>query len=130
MIVAVIDGQEKNVPDDLRNMHRQAIEAWVAAGGEIAPYVAPPPSMDDYSIAIQLHLDATAATRQYDSIQTAVTYRGDSNPVFAAEADALFAWRSSVWTYATEELARVMAGERTQPTVVAFIAELPEMVWP
>lgn len=36
-----------------------------------------------YSGAIQAHLDAKARERQY-GIQTAITYRGDPNPQFAA----------------------------------------------
>jgi hypothetical protein len=36
-------------------------------------------------------LDATARDHQYDGVQTAITYRGDPNPQFSAEGDALFA---------------------------------------
>jgi len=84
----------------------------------------------EYSGAIQAHLEAKAHERNYDSIQSAISYRDDPNPQFAAEAAALFAWRSAVWTYATAELGRVTAGERTQPTVEQFIAELPVFLWP
>ncbi len=81
--------------------------------------------------AIQAHLDTTARTRNYDSIQSAITYRGDPNPQFAAEGQALFEWRSAVWTYATEQLAAVEAGDREAPeTAEAFIAELPPFEWP
>lgn len=83
-----------------------------------------------FSSAIQTHLDTTASQRRYDSIHTAISYRDDPNPVFASEAAALFAWRSAVWTYSTAELDKVMAGERDIPTVDAFLAELPAIVWP
>ena len=83
-----------------------------------------------YSAAIQAHLDAKARERQYDGIQTAITYRGDPNQQFSAEGDALFAWRSAVWTYSTAELVKVLAGERPQPSVEEFIAELPAFQWP
>ncbi len=83
-----------------------------------------------YSAAIQAHLDAKARERQYDGIQTAITYRGDPNPQFAAEGEALFAWRSAVWTYSTAELVNVLAGERPQPSVEEFMAELPAFEWP
>ncbi|MCC4298557.1 hypothetical protein [Aurantimonas coralicida] len=83
-----------------------------------------------FSSAIQAHIDAKAQEGQYDSLLTAVTYRDDPNPQFAAEASALFQWRSDVWTYATSELARVQAGERTMPTVENILTELPEFVWP
>lgn len=79
---------------------------------------------------VQGHLDATARQRRYDSIQTAVSYRDDPNPVFAAEGEALFAWRSAVWTAALAILADVEAGEMPIPSDAALIAALPEMVWP
>ena len=81
-----------------------------------------------YQSAIQGHLDAKARERQYDNIQTAVTYRDDPNPVFAAEAAALFAWRSAVWTAAYAMLDEVDEG--SPPTVEAVIAELPTLTWP
>ncbi|MDX0563286.1 hypothetical protein [Sinorhizobium medicae] len=83
-----------------------------------------------YSAAIQAHLDAKARERQYDGIQTAITYRGDPNPQFSAEGEALFAWRSAVWTYSAGELTKVLVGERSQPSVEEFISELPAFTWP
>lgn len=83
-----------------------------------------------FSSAIQSHLDAKASQRRYDSIHTAISYRDDPNPKFAAEAAALFAWRSAVWTYATGELDKVVTGERVIPAVKEFLSELPELVWP
>jgi hypothetical protein len=83
-----------------------------------------------YTAAIQGHLDAKAREQQYDGIQTAITYRDDPNPQFAAEGAALFTWRSAVWTYSTAELAKVLSGERDRPSVEAFITELPAFVWP
>jgi hypothetical protein len=108
----------------------QGLRRW--EHGAVVPYEppAPPITQADYSVAIQLHLDAKARERQYDGIQTAITYRDDPNQQFAAEGEALFAWRSAVWTYSTAELQKVMAGERTQPGVAEFIAELPTFIWP
>lgn len=83
-----------------------------------------------YSSAIQDHLEGKARERHYDSIQSAVSYRGDPNAEFAAEAEALFVWRSAVWSYATAELEKVTAGERAQPGIEEFVGELPAFVWP
>ncbi|PRD42190.1 hypothetical protein C5748_17140 [Phyllobacterium phragmitis] len=83
-----------------------------------------------FSAAIQAHLDATARERDYDDIERATTYRGDKNPQYAAEGQALFDWRSDVWTYVTAELEKVKSGERDQPTVEAFVEELPAFEWP
>ncbi|MCM2292756.1 hypothetical protein NAC44_10520, partial [Allorhizobium sp. BGMRC 0089] len=82
-----------------------------------------------YVAAIMAALNAKARERNYDSIATAVTYLNDANATFAAEAKALFDWRSAVWTYATEELAKVEAGG-TIPTLDAFIAAMPVFAWP
>jgi hypothetical protein len=35
-----------------------------------------------------------------------------------------------VWTYSTAELVKVLAGGRWQPSVEAFMAELPALQWP
>jgi len=83
-----------------------------------------------FSSAIQSHLDTKARERDYDDMWSAITYRDDPNPQFAAEGQALFEWRSDVWTYATTELARVTAGEREIPTVEEFLVELPVFTWP
>lgn len=83
-----------------------------------------------FSTAIQSYLDVTAQERRYDGIQTAITYRNDPNPQFAAEGEALFEWRSVVWTHSTVELDKVKAGQRDIPTVEDFIAELPAFEWP
>ncbi|HTO32075.1 MAG TPA: hypothetical protein VL202_12975 [Pararhizobium sp.] len=87
-------------------------------------------ALAEYTAAIQAHLEAKAAERDYDSIQSAVSYRGDPNGQFAAEAEALFVWRSAVWTYATAELDKVTTGQRTQPGIEEFVGELPAFVWP
>lgn len=104
-------------------------------GGAIVEYEPPPPPLTqaDYSAAIQAHLDAKASERQYDGIHSAIGYRDDPNPNFAAEALALFNWRSAVWTFSSTELAKVMAGERAQPTVAEFMSELEAacpFTWP
>lgn len=86
-----------------------------------------------FTAAIQRHLDAKANERYYDNIHTAIGYRGDPNASFAAEAHALFAWRSAVWTYSTAELAKVLAGERSRPNVEEFLVQLDvecPFVWP
>jgi hypothetical protein len=101
-------------------------------GAQVVPYdpPAPPVTQEDYARAIQARLDATARERQYDSIQAAVSYLGDPNPTYAAEAAALRDWRSAVWTYALAQLALVAAGDRAPPTVTDLLAELPTIVWP
>lgn len=97
---------------------------------EVQAFLNPPPSIEDYKVAIVAHLDATAQERRYDSAVSIATYVGSTNPQWAAEASAFVAWRDEVWAYTYTELDKVLAGEREQPTIEAFLTELPEMVWP
>lgn len=86
-----------------------------------------------FSDALQKLLDAKAAERRYDSIQTAVTYRNDPNKAFASESEALFKWRSAVWTYSGKELDKVMSGKREIPDLGAFLDEVSAacpFAWP
>ena len=86
--------------------------------------------VSSYGTAVQDFIDAKARERDYDSILSAISYRDDANPQFAAEAAALFAWRSAVWTYATAELSKAVAGARSIPPIDAFLGELPAFTWP
>lgn len=88
------------------------------------------PALEDYSAAVQGLLDAKARERQYENIQSAVSYRDDPNPRYAAEGQSLFEWRSAVWTYAETELAKVTSGQREAPGIDAFVSELPTFAWP
>ncbi len=89
-----------------------------------------PASQSVYANAVQAFMDAKAQERGYDSIASATSYRGDANPRYDSEAQALFTWRSNVWTYANEELRKVIAQQREQPTVQDFLNELPQFSWP
>lgn len=78
--------------------------------------------------AIQAHLDAAARGRGYDSIATAVSYAEEpAVPKFQDDGKAFRAWRSLVWQYAYQELARVKAGEREIPALDSFMDELPAL---
>ena len=108
--------------------------AWekLAAAPEPEPLV---PSADEttktYELAIQGKLDAAAIVARYDSIATAVSYAEEpAVPKFQKDGIAFRAWRSLVWAYAYEQLALVLAGEREQPTVEEFLAELPALELP
>lgn len=77
---------------------------------------------------LQGKLDQAAQALGYDSIATAITYRGDPNPRFDAEANGLFAFRSGTWTTAYAYLERVKLGEVSFPTLEEAIAMMPELV--
>ena len=85
--------------------------------------------IEQFRSAIQSHVDATAASRRYDNGVSLASYVASGNPEWASEAQAFVAWRDAVWVYAYAELDRVLDGEREQPSVEAFIAELPMIQW-
>lgn len=77
-----------------------------------------------YETAVQAHLDTAAQALGYDSILSACSYAGYTNP-FQAEGQSFCAWRGAVWDHCYTQLAAVQAGQRTEPTVAVLIAELP-----
>lgn len=97
---------------------------------EVQAFLHPPPTLDDYRRVVQVHIDATAQERQYDGGHTCATYVDSTNPTWADEASAFVAWRDQVWGYAFAELKKVENGQRQQPSIEAFIAELPPIEWP
>lgn len=77
---------------------------------------------------IQTHLDKEAKKWGYDTIYTAIGYRGDPNIEFNQEAEMFFKWRSAVWTYTNIEMDKVKAGNRDMPTIDDDItSELPKI---
>lgn len=80
--------------------------------------------------AIQAHVDAAPAARLFRDGVTLASYVASTNQQWAAEAQAFVAWRDAVWAYAYAELDKVLTGQRPQPTVAEFIAELPTIAWP
>lgn len=89
---------------------------------EPSPEPAPIDVMAELLAAVQGQMDLAARSYKYDSIASAITYRGDPNPKFAAEAEAFFLWRSAVWTKAYEVLA---TGDI--PTIPEAIAMMPPL---
>lgn len=88
------------------------------------------PTVDDYENAIQALVDATARTKQFRDGVTLASYTASTNAQWAAESAAFVAWRDAVWADAYDEMAKVLAGQRGQPTVDEFLGELPAVEWP
>ncbi|TPK38710.1 hypothetical protein [Mesorhizobium sp. B2-5-3] len=83
-----------------------------------------------FQTAIQSLVDQTAKSRFYADGNALAGYVASTVSDWSAEATAFLAWRDAVWVYAYGELDKVTAGERSIPTVEAFLAELPAMQWP
>lgn len=97
---------------------------------ELEAIPAPAPTVTDYENAIQNLVDSTARERQFRDGVTLASYTASTKPKWAAEAQAFVAWRDNVWFYAYGQLAKVQAGERPQPTVEQFLAEIAPIAWP
>jgi len=115
------------------------VARWTGSGWEklaSAPVIeTPAPPVEDvtklYESAVQARLNAAAIAAKYDSIENAVSYAEEpAVPKFQNDGKAFRTWRSLVWAYAYEQLALVLAGEREQPTVEAFLLELPVLERP
>lgn len=97
---------------------------------EVPPPEPSPPTLDDYRFSIQAHVDATARDRQYDNGVICASYVNSTSHTWAAEAATFVAWRDAVWAYAFTEMDKVQNGDREQPSVDGFMAELPAIQWP
>ena len=79
-----------------------------------------------YNGSIQGVLDAYAVSKQYDNMNTMVSYVASTNAQFKADATAAIAWRDAVWASAYATLAAVEAGTTPAPaSVTAFLTTLP-----
>lgn len=76
------------------------------------------------SNAVQKHLDTKAMEKGYDSILSACSYAGHTNP-FQEEGKTFVEWRGNVWAYCYQVLDHVSQGFRTIPTIEELLAELP-----
>lgn len=87
-------------------------------------------TMASYQRTIQALIDATAISRKYSDGNALAGYVASTIAAWASEAQAFVAWRDAVWLHAYTELDKVMTGQRPQPTVEAFVGELPVIEWP
>ena len=72
---------------------------------------------------------STAQSRGYSSVNSIVSYAVSSNVQWKAEADAFVAWRDQVWEQVYIEFNAIDAGGSI-PDEDAFMATLPQIVWP
>lgn len=86
-------------------------------------------SVQQYTDAVQTHLDTKAQERNYDNIVSACSYAGAPNP-FQNEGTAFVQWRGAVWAKCYQVMADVQNGIRPAPTIDGLIAELPALVLP
>lgn len=111
------------VVDDA-DLPRAPVEQWVVDWQTGAITVDPRLGLTaaDYKAAIQDKIDAVARAKNYRDGFAAATYV--TSAVFGAEAQVFVNWRDGVWVYAYAQLDLVLTGQRTQPSIEDFIAEI------
>lgn len=85
--------------------------------------------VDDFEEAVQEYIDSCVQQRGYDNVYTCLSYKGDPDPIFSAEADAVLSWRSQVWRTAQGILNQWAQGQIQQPTIQEVINQLPTLEW-
>ena len=121
----VVSTSTQSIPEGHR-FYNQALAEVEEGEAEILPYVEPLPTQDEYTAAIQKHLDDLAVANGFDSIYTAVTYADEpSVKSFQDHGIAMRAWRSLVWESAYASLASFEERSEPQPSIAEVIAGLP-----
>jgi len=96
-----------------------------------APPAAPALTVQGLSKACAAHLDDTARTLGYDDMLTALSYVGDANTAWDAEAVALRDWRSLAWATEQTIVGEIADQTRAMYTDLAdFINDLPAFAPP
>ncbi len=112
---------ENNVFRELTGDETVILESIVT---ELAAVAEKEHKLRSFEDAIQRLLDSVAREHGYDSILSACSYAAFTNP-FQTEGEAFVVWRGNVWKYCYDQLALIESGDRAEPTVDEFLAELP-----
>lgn len=88
----------------------------------------PPPSIDDYDMAMEEHLRAEREARGYTTREPD-SYLTSEVPRWAQDAKDWVAHRDAVMEYALGLINAVQSGEREPPTMEEFLANMPQIQW-
>ena len=87
--------------------------------------------INHFTATVQQHLDLFARTRNYDNIQSAVSYKGCGVQKFEVEADYCNRMRAQVWATLYTMLDEVLSGNREIPSSSTEVIDLlPVLEWP
>ena len=84
---------------------------------------------NDLALKIQDLLDYTAETRQYNDMNTLVSYAGSSNELWKNEALAGIAYRDALWEIWQTTEKNVLDNNLLYPTWPVLKATFPSIVW-
>ena len=90
-----------------------------------------PPTIDDFTTAVQQHLDDFAKTRGYDSILSACTYATSNIPKFKAEGQYCVDARDAAWSYCYTAMGEIQSGTKPMYGGTQELRDaLPALAWP
>lgn len=110
------------------------VDLWEAERARVdAP--PPPPSeptqaqvIASFMKAMEKHYDACAHRKNYDNRTTCALRAGYAGP-FQAEGTTFAIWMDTCNVYGYQQVAAVLAGQRTMPTIEQLVSELPTAPW-
>jgi len=86
---------------------------------------------EKHTMAVQIYMDDFAKTRNYDNIQSAVTYIGCGIPKFEAEGQYCLEMRAQIWSILYQYMSEVEEGARVMETDSQKVIDLlPMLSWP
>lgn len=103
----------------------------VVGGATVGQWVQPPaplPTLPEYITAMESLFDAVAKAKHYDNRITCALRAGYSGP-FQAEGRQFATWMDSCNVAGYVLLDQVNSGAVAQPTLAAFMAQLPTPPW-
>lgn len=118
----VVNQEDKSFDKDIRE---QIEDGSLDIAAYEAPQLTVEQQKDQLKTNVQNFMDYTATQWGYDNIYTAIGYIGDPYEQFDKEGQMFRNWRSAVWVYVNQELAKLQQGLRQLPTEDEAIAELP-----
>ena len=95
----------------------------------VYPYEdAPPPTLDDFDMAMEQYLREEREARGYTTREPD-SYLTSQVPRWAQDAKDWVAHRDDVMEYALELINEVGSGQREPPTMEEFLANMPKIQW-
>ena len=98
-------------------------------GTSYIPPQQPLPTLNEYTKAIQDHIDSVAKSKQYNDGVSLASYVNSTKTQWKTEAEIFVAWRDSVWEFSFDLLSQVQSGIISQPTIDQLLNQLPQINW-
>lgn len=116
-----VHGYEETEPTQFPLIQKAIDAGWTEITGAWPPSETQAQTQTRLSSLLTSAINDGATQWGYDSIVSAASYVGSTNPQYVAEAIALVKWRDEVWAWGIPKLATVTPGE----TAGGFLADMP-----